>query len=391
MKKKIAILGSTGSIGKTLLNIIEKDKKNFDIVLLTANQDYKTLINQAKKFKVKNIVLTNKKFFEIIKKKNNNKINIYNDFDSFRQIFSSKIDYVMSAIVGLDGLKPTVEIIKFTKKIAIANKESIICGWNIIKKQLDKNKTEFIPVDSEHFSIWYALKNSLCKDIEKIYLTASGGALLNIPKKKINKIKIQDVLKHPNWKMGKKITIDSSTLMNKVFEIIEAKKIFDLEYKQLDIIIHPQSYIHAIIKYKDGMIKIIAHETTMKIPILNTIYNNSKNIFKFNKVDFNKLNNCNFNVVDIKKFPSVNILKKLPYKNSLFETVIVATNDELVKLFLDKKIKYNEIFEKMINIINKNEFLAFKKYLPRNVSDVISTSELVRSKIKLIYKNKYEK
>ncbi len=391
MKKKIAILGSTGSIGKTLLNIIDKDKKNFNIVLLTANQDYKTLIKQAKKFKVKNIVLTNRKCFEYIKKKNIKKISIYNNFDNFKKIFPSKIDYVMSSIVGLDGLKPTVEIIKFTKKIAIANKESIICGWNIIKKELDKNKTKFIPVDSEHFSIWYALKNNLRKNINKIYLTASGGSVLNVPKKKIIKLKIKDFLKHPNWKMGEKITIDSSTLMNKVFEIIEAKKIFNLKYSQLGIIIHPQSYIHAIIEYNDGLIKIIAHETTMKIPIFNTLYDDNKSIIKIKKIDFNKLNCSNFKLVDKKKFPSVNILKKLPNTNSLFETVIVATNDELVKLFLNKKIKYNEIYVKIMKIINKNEFLAFKKYLPRKVSEVINTSELVRSKIKSIYKNKYEK
>ncbi len=391
MKKKIAILGSTGSIGKTLLNIIDKDKKNFNIVLLTANKDYKTLLKQAEKFNVKNIILTNRKYYEIINKKNIKKFNIYNNFESFSKIFSSKLDYVMSSIVGLDGLEPTVKIIKFTKKIAIANKESIICGWNIIKKELDKNKTDFVPVDSEHFSIWYAIKKNYKKNINKIYLTASGGSLLNIPKKKINKLKIKDVLNHPNWKMGKKITIDSSTLMNKVFEVIEAKKIFNLEYSQLGIIIHPQSYIHAIIQYKDGMIKLIAHETTMEIPIFNTIYNSDKNIIKINKVDFNKLNNNNFNFVDLEKFPSVNILKKLPNNNSLFETIIVAANDELVKLFLDKKIKYNEIYIKMMNIINKKEFEAFKKYLPRNISEVINTSKLVRSKIKSIYKDKYEK
>ncbi len=390
MKKKIAILGSTGSIGKTLLNIIDKDKQNFNIILLTANRDYKTLLRQAEKFNVKNIIITNRKYYEIIKKKNIKKFNIYNNFDSFSKIFSSKIDYVMSSIVGLDGLKPTIEIIKFTKKIAIANKESIICGWNLIKKELDKNNTKFIPVDSEHFSIWYALKNDLKKNIKKIYLTASGGSILNVPKRRISKLKIKDFLNHPNWKMGKKITIDSSTLMNKVFEVIEAKKIFNLEYRQLGIIIHPQSYVHAIIEYNDGLIKIIAHETTMQIPIYNTIYESNENLINIKNINFNKLNSSVFKFVDTKKFPTVNILKKLTNKNSLFETVIVATNDELVKLFLDKKIKYNEIYEKIMNIINKNEFLAFKKHLPRNISEVINTSDLVRSKIKSIYYEKYE-
>ena len=173
MKKKIAILGSTGSIGQTLLDIIEKDKKSFEIILLTADKNYKKIFKQAKKFKVKNIIITNKKIFEKIKKPKN--IQIYNSFEDLNIIFRKKIDYVMSSIVGLDGLDPTIKIIKFTKKIAIANKESIICAWNLIKKELNKNKTEFIPVDSEHFSLWYGLKNSNKEDIEKIFITASGG------------------------------------------------------------------------------------------------------------------------------------------------------------------------------------------------------------------------
>ena len=200
----------------------------------------------------------------------------------------------MSSIVGLQGLAPTLKIIKFTKKIAIANKESIICGWNLINKELYKNKTEFIPVDSEHFSIWYALRNNLNKNIDKIFLTASGGSLLNVKKNQFNKLKINDILKHPNWNMGKKITIDSSTLMNKVFEVIEAKNIFNIEYKKIKIIIHPQSFIHAIIQFSDGMLKIIAHETTMDIPIRNTIYKNQTKNFKNKDLNFSKLNNSKF-------------------------------------------------------------------------------------------------
>ena len=157
IKKKIAILGSTGSIGKTLLNIIEKNKKNFEVVLLTANNDHKTLLRQAKKFKVKNLIIINDKSYEILKKNTKkNNFKIFNSFNFLNKIFNKKIDYVMSSIVGIHGFEPTLSIIKFTKKIAIANKESIICGWNLINKELKKNKTHFIPVDSEHFSLWYA-------------------------------------------------------------------------------------------------------------------------------------------------------------------------------------------------------------------------------------------
>ena len=386
MKKKIAILGSTGSIGKSLLKIIIRDKKNFEIFLLTAKKNYKLLLKQAKIFKVKNIIITEKKYYEIAKKKNKNKkIKIYNNFNEYNKIFKKKIDYVMSSIVGLDGLEPTLKIIKFTKKIAIANKESIICGWNLINKELKKYNTKFVPVDSEHFSIWYALQNNHKHNIEKIYLTASGGSLLNIPKKKFDKISIKQILNHPNWKMGKKITIDSSTLMNKVFEIIEAKKIFDINYNQLEIIIHPQSYIHAIMKFSDGMIKIIAHDTTMEIPIYNSIYDKSYKNFKTGKINFNKLNSLKLNPVEKKKFILVNILKKLPMNDSLFETIIVSANDELVKLFLKKKIRYVDISSYLMKFVNRNQFKKLKKILPRNISDVIKLNQYVRNKIQSTY------
>ena len=218
MTKKIAILGSTGSIGKTLINIIKQDKKNFEIVLLSAEGNYKELLKQAKFFNVKNLIITNENSYNKINKDRfSKKINIYKDFNNFRKIFKKKIDYTMSSISGIQGLKPTIEIIKFTNKIAIANKEAIICGWDLIQKELKKHKTEFIPVDSEHFSIWYALRDINKNLIEKIYLTASGGPFLNKPLSKLKNVNYKQAIKHPNWKMGKKISIDSATMMNKVF------------------------------------------------------------------------------------------------------------------------------------------------------------------------------
>ena len=382
MKKQIAILGSTGSIGKSLLKIIKQDKKNFEIILLTARRNYKEILNQAKIFKVKNIIITDKKYFEIAKNKNKkSNINIYNDFKTLSKIFKKKIDYTMCSIIGIDGLAPIIQIIKHTKKIAIANKEPIICAWNLIKKELIKYKTEFIPVDSEHFSIWYALKNNSLANINKIYLTASGGPLLNISYDKFNNLKMSQILNHPNWKMGKKITVDSSTMMNKVFEIIEAKKIFNVNYNKLSILIHPKSYLHAIIKFNDGMIKIIAHDTTMQIPIFNTIYNSKKRIIKSRKLDIKKLNNLKLNKVNYKKFPLLKIIKKLPKNNSLFETVIVSANDELVDLFLKKKIKYTDISRRLFKIINQNEFKKLKSILPLKISEIMKLNKYVRFKI----------
>ena len=387
MKKKIAILGSTGSIGKSLLKIISRDKNNFEIILLTAHKNYKSLLKQAKIFNVKNIIITDKKSFNIAKNETNKlKVKIYNNFEVYNKIFPKKIDYVMSSIVGLNGLYPTINIIKFTKKIAIANKETIICAWNLIKKKLKKYNTEFIPVDSEHFSIWYALKNHPNKNIDKVFLTASGGSLLDIPKSKFDSLKLKKILKHPNWKMGKKITTDSSTLINKVFEIIEAKKIFDLNYKQLNIIIHPQSYVHAMIKFTDGMVKIIAHDTTMEIPIFNSIYSTSHKKIKTNQIDFKKLNNLNFQKVDKKKFPSVKFLKTLSSNCSLYETALVTANDEFVRLFLDNKIRYNEILPNIFKIMKLNDIIKLKKIVPTNITQVINIRDYVQGKISSNYK-----
>jgi 1-deoxy-D-xylulose-5-phosphate reductoisomerase len=382
MKKKIAILGSTGSIGKTLIDILKKDKEKFDIVLLSANKNHKELLKQAKIFKVKNLILTdNDSFNKVKKRKNPNKINFFNDFLSINKIFKNKLDYVMSSISGFEGLEPTIKIIKYTKSIAIANKEAIICGWNIINKELKINKTDFIPVDSEHFSIHYALKNNSFSNIEKVFLTASGGPLKNLPLKKFKYIKISQALKHPNWQMGEKISIDSATMMNKVFEIIEAKKIFNIKYNKLEILVHPKSYIHAIVKYNDGMIKIVAHETNMKIPIFNTLYNEDNKFLTTKKLDINKLNNLNFTKVDLKKFPLIKILSKLSNQDSLFETIIVSANDELVQLFLSNKIKFTDISNILIKFLNFPEFSKYKYIQAKKIETIVKLNKYVRFKI----------
>ena len=388
MKTRIAILGSTGSIGRSLLKIIAKKNDKFKILLLTADKNYKLIIKQAVKFKVNNIIITNKKYFNLAKSLNSSKrINIFNNFENLNKIFKKKADYVMSSIVGLDGLAPTFKIIKHTKKIAIANKESIICGWNLIKKELEKYNTEFIPVDSEHFSVWYGLDNHPIKNIEKIYLTASGGPLLNVPYNKFNKLKIRQILKHPNWNMGSKISVDSSTMMNKIFEIIEAKKIFNLNYKQLSIFIHPESYIHGIIKFNDGMIKLIAHETTMDIPILNTLNSTQKISFNSKKIDLGKLNNLELSEIDNNQFPLIKILNKLPNKESLFETVIVAINDHLVELFLNKKITYLELINNLSEFLSKKNFYKYKFMEPKKIADILSLNNLIKSQINQNFKN----
>ena len=383
MKKKIAILGSTGSIGKTLIKIIKKNKKNFEIVLLSADENYKELLKQARFFKVKNLIINNKDSFDKIKKNRySNKIKIYNSFNELDKIFKNKIDYTMSSISGLDGLSPTLKIIKYSKKIAIANKEAIICGWNLINKNLLKYKTEFIPVDSEHFSIWSLIKDKRKKIINKVYITASGGPFLNWSLKKIKNVSPEKALKHPNWSMGKKISIDSATMMNKVFEVIETQRIFDLPRAKINILIHEKSYIHAIVEFKNGLKKLLAHDTNMSIPIFNTVYEHENEYIGNKSLNLKNLNNLNLKPVDLKKFPLVKILTKIPEKNSLFETVLVSANDELVNLYLNKKISFYDLQKKLQNFINLNEFAKLKKKKPRNINEIYNLNDYVRLKIR---------
>jgi 1-deoxy-D-xylulose-5-phosphate reductoisomerase len=382
--KKIAIFGSTGSIGSSLLKIIKADQKNFKIELLTANKNYKKLIKQVKLFNVKNIVITDYNSFLITTKLlKDTKVKVFNNFDSLNKIFNTnnKIDYSMCAISGFKGLKPTLDIIKFTKTIAIANKESIICGWNLIKKDLKKNKTYFIPVDSEHFSIWSLLDNNKKNNFEKIYITASGGPFNKLPLQKFKNISIKDALKHPNWSMGKKISIDSATMMNKVFEIIEAKKIFDLSYKQLEILIHPKSYLHAIVKFNNGLSKLLVHDTNMTIPIFNSIYLDNNKKIKSKKINIKILNNLDLKKVDKIKFPVMKVLKNINDKDSLFETIIVSANDKLVNLFLSGKIKFTDISSNLLKICNMPQFTKFKSKKPKNIDDINNLVNYVSLKI----------
>ena len=381
MKKKIAILGSTGSIGKSLIDIISKDRKNFEVLLLTANRNYKELYKQAKLLNVKNLIITDPKGYFFLKRKNK-KINIYNNYNVLNKIFKKKIDYTMNSIIGLDGLEPTLNIIKKTKTIAIANKESIVCGWSLIEARLKKYKTNFIPVDSEHFSIWSLIKNHDHRQIDKIYITASGGPFLNWPIKKIMKATPLKALNHPNWSMGKKISIDSATMMNKVFEVIETQRIFNLPKTKIKILIHDKSYVHAIVKFKNGISKILAHDANMKIPIFNSIYQNMNKSIVSKDLDIKKLNNLNLRNVDTKRFPLFNVLKNIPNQNTLYETVVVSANDELVNLFLMNKINYSELHKKLLSVINLRRFKAYKKKKPLNLSQINNLNNSVRLKIR---------
>ena len=379
MKKKVVILGSTGSIGTSTLGVIKKNIKKFDVILLTANNNYKKLISQAKEYKAKNVLIYNKTFYNYVKTAlKNEKTKVFSNNTPINKIINTKIDYTMSAIVGLAGLQPTIDAIKVSKNVALANKETIICAWDILKKIKKKYKTKIIPVDSEHFSIMELTKNSKDSEISELIITASGGPFLNIPDEKLKYIKPHQAIKHPNWKMGKKISVDSATLMNKVFEVIEACKFFDFNYKKYKILVHPQSYVHSIIRFKNGLIKMILYNTDMKIPISNILLKDSISSFEQKNIKTKDLNNIKFYKVNVKKFPSIKLINKCLNLGPSVPIIINASNEVLVNLFLNRKIQFLDIVNTVNKIFKHKDFIKYARRRPKTVKEVMLVDKWAR-------------
>ena len=385
MKKTISILGSTGSIGLTALKIINKRKKILKPYLFSANKNFNLISKQIKYYKPKYFIVADHiTYLKLKKKYKKSEVKIFNSFKDLK--IKKKSDITISSIPGIKGLFPTIVMTKLSKKILIANKEAIICGWKLIKKTSINHKTKIIPVDSEHFSIFKLLESHKLNEIKKIYITASGGPFLNTNFKKLKNIKPKDALKHPKWKMGKKISIDSSTLMNKIFELIEAQKLFDIPKEKIDILIHSNSLVHAIAEFKNGLFKFIYYDTSMIIPLANGIFNDKINIEDFYlKKNPNKFKNLNFQKVDKNIFPIIKIKNRITEYPST-PIIINAANEVLVSLFLSKKIPYLSISKTIMNILSDLNYRKYAIRNPKNIKDIIKIDhwarELTKKKLK---------
>ena len=368
----VSILGSTGSIGKSVFKIIDYEKKNIKIRLLSANKNFKLICYQIKKYKPNYFIINNRKIYLKVKNKfRKSGTKVLNNFDNIK--FKKRINISISAIPGIAGLLPTIKSIKFANKLLIANKESIICGWEIIKRDAVRYKTKIIPVDSEHYSIMKLLENHRNSEIKKIYLTASGGPFLNFKPKKLKNIKPKDAMKHPKWKMGKKISVDSSTLMNKILELIEAQKLFNIPNDKIDILIHPNSLVHAIIELKNGLKKFIYHETSMIIPLANAMFDGNLNIDNYIKSNLNKnkkiIENLIFEKVDKKIFPIIK-LKNIANKYPSSAIIINASNEILVDHFLRKKIPFLSISKIIMGILRDRNYKKYAIRKPKNIEQI---------------------
>ncbi len=386
MKKTISVFGSTGSIGDTVFKLIKQQNSNFKIYALSANRNYKKIIKQIKIYNPKIFIIFDYKIYTKVKEKYKRKKIIILNKKNYEDFNYKKSDISVSAIPGIAGLPTTILLMKKSKKLLIANKESVICGWSLLQKLAIKNKVEIVPIDSEHFSILTLLKGQNKDDIDNIYLTASGGPFLNYTKSKMKNINPSQAVKHPKWKMGKKISVDSATLMNKIFEVIEAQKLFAINLKKIKILIHPQSLVHAIIKYKNGLSKFLYFKPDMKIPIGNAIF--GKN---FSDVDLkskiSKIENLEFLEVDKKKFPAIR-LKPILDKYASLPIVINAANEIFVDQFLKKNISFYSIINYLFILLKDPKLRKYAIKKPVNLKTILFIDNWARKKAMIIVTKK---
>ena len=382
--KTINILGSTGVIGQKALQIIDKEFKKYKINYLLANNNYKLLAKQANYFKPKYLgIINSKNYFKLKKLIKNKKIKIVSGNECY-EILQKKVDNTILSISGISALRFIKVIIINSKSIGFVNKESLVSAGKFIINLSKKYNTLIVPLDSEHYSIYNYFINSIenAKTVKRVFITASGGPFLKINLNKLKSISLKESLKHPTWKMGLKNTIDSSTMVNKCLEIIEAHYLFDLPYSKLEIIIHPESIVHSIITNNDGSISSNISNNDMSIPIFGFL--NKNNFYnKYCDVDLTKVKTLNFIKPDEKRFKVLKIFNQIN-KTSFSEIIIFNTSNEIaVNLFIQNKIKFTDITKFIHNSLNK-----FKNYNISNINGVIDLQNYVYDELLNNY-NKY--
>ncbi len=344
MPKRIAILGATGSTGVQALEIISKGPQHFEITALSTNENINLLTEQVSKFKPSYVAIADKEKANQFKNTTAN-LKVDCGYDSLINLTSMpEIDIVLNAIVGIAGLKPTIAALEASKDVALANKESLVAAGSIVMETARKNGCRVIPVDSEHSAIYQCLLNSKdTKEVRKIYLTASGGPFRELDKSSFKSVTVEQTLKHPRWSMGKKITVDSATLMNKGLEAIEAKWLFGLSPQQIEVIIHPQSVIHSMVEYVDGSVIAQIAATDMRLPILYALSQPQRLSSDIPKLNFFELEPLTFEKPDLHRFPCLSFAYEALSIGGTMPAVLNAANEVAVGKFLNREILFEEI------------------------------------------------
>ncbi len=380
MTKKIAIFGSTGSIGKNAVEVIKNDLEKFEILVLTAQNDVKNLAAQANFLKPKFVVIENEKKLDELKSLIKYKgVKISAGKKEIEEAAKIKCDLFIAAIVGFACLKPVLNAINAGSNIALANKESLVCAGEFLMKAAKKNKVKILPVDSEHNAIFQIFETQNLTQIDNIILTASGGPFFNSTKN-FSKITVEEALKHPNWTMGAKISIDSATMMNKGLEMIEAYQLFPIEKNQIEVLVHPQSIVHGIVNYKDGSSLAMMSLPDMKVPLSYALAFPKRMTINHQKLDLAKIGNLGFFQADEKKFPALKLCKEAMEADGNSPTVLNAANEIAVERFLKKEITFDKITKIVAKTLDKiasqkvksmEEIIEFDR-IARNIAKTLS-------------------
>lgn len=360
MPKRIALLGSTGSIGTQTLDVISRFPGEFKVEVLTAGNNIRLLVQQAKKYLPDSVVIGNSLHYHQLKEALRDiPVKVYAGDEAIEQVVrGSNIDMVVAAMVGYSGLKPTISAIKAGKKIALANKETLVVAGELIKKMVKESGSKIIPVDSEHSAIFQCLAGELGNPVEKITLTASGGPFLNFTEEMLKKVKPHEALKHPNWEMGNKVTIDSASLMNKGLEVIEAKWLFDIIPEQIKVIIHPQSIIHSLVHFADGSVKAQLGVPDMRVPILYALSYPDRLSSDLPKLDLSKYPTLNFIEPDPSRFRNLALAYHALRQGGNMPCIMNAANEVAVSAFLSGKIGFLQMSDVVEFTMEKTEYFA---------------------------------
>ncbi|MCH5138999.1 1-deoxy-D-xylulose-5-phosphate reductoisomerase, partial [Clostridiaceae bacterium UIB06] len=345
--KRLTILGATGSIGTQTLEVIRKEQENFELVAVSANSNSNKIIDIINEFGPIYVVLTEERAYRKVKEyclDNSLKCKVLFGMEGLNIIASlPEVDIVVTSVVGMIGLVPTLKAIQAGKDIALANKETLVVGGKLVISQAKKHNVKILPVDSEHGAIFQCLQGNRQSDVNKILLTASGGPFRGKKKEELLDVTVDEALKHPRWNMGKKISIDSATLMNKGLEVIEAHWIFDISYDNIQVVVHPQSIIHSMVEYRDGSIIAQLGSTDMKLPIQYALNYPNREDAVTNKLNFYDMENLTFEKPDMDTFKALKLSYDAGKVGGTMPAILNAANEAAVELFLDKRIKFLQI------------------------------------------------
>lgn len=376
-KRHIAILGSTGSIGRQALDVVRQHKDRFEVELLTANNSSELLIRQALEFMPANVVICNEsKYQEVADALQPHDIKVFTGMDSVcALVWSEDIDIVLTALVGFSGLRPTVSAIEAGKIIALANKETLVAGGSVVMALAKKHNAPILPVDSEHSAIFQCLMGAAGNPLTRIHLTASGGPFRSWTKEEIAAVTRKEALKHPQWKMGAKITIDSATMMNKGFEMIEAKWLFDTEPEKINIVVHPQSIIHSMVEFADGAVIAQMGHPDMREPIQYALSFPERLTLDNKKLNFAELGSLTFEKPDLEKFPCLALAFEAIGRGGNIPCAMNAANEAAVAAFLQDRIRFYDIPDIISSCMAGVEFVGAP-----GIDELISMNDEVYAK-----------